>query len=151
MVNGSLRKGGDTSNNADSSVNLSLELGRRGDRMHSTFNMAIQRRILQSWFPMKWCWILWPPPIRTTIWRSDSGQRQSFVEQNQTGNLSIWSYLAFLQFFSAVQANLALLPYFFGLAYFERIIELGEQDRRFKEFFKIFVKTVPFYLRLFSY
>ena len=48
-------------------------------------------------------------------------------------------------------AHLAFLPYFFGLSQFNRIIEIGEQVGWFQEFFKIFLKTVPFYPRLFSY
>ena len=61
------------------------------------------------------------------------------------------SNLAFLQFFRAARSNLALSPYFFGLAQFDRIIELGEQTGPLQEIFKILLKMVPLCPRFFSY
>ena len=42
--------------------------------------------ILQSWSSFCWCRTFWPPPIRTTFWRSDSGQRQNDTDQSKRRN-----------------------------------------------------------------
>ena len=60
-------------------------------------------------------------------------------------------HLAFLQFLGLPKPEIALSPYFFGLAHFDRILELGEQTGPLQEFFKNFLKMVPIYPRFFSY
>ena len=102
--------------------------------------------------------------IRNAKCNSDFGQRRrqnvadvaakisvTLAAITSERKIAIWFHLAFLQFFSAAQANLALSPYFFGLAHFDRILELGEQTGPLQEFFKNFLKTVPIYPRFFSY
>ena len=70
---------------------------------------------------------------------------------HQNEKFAIWINLAFLQFFRLLKPEIALSPYFFGLAHFDRILELGEQTGPLQEFFKNFLKTVPIYPRFFSY
>ena len=103
--------------------------------------------------------------IRNAKCTSDFGQcRRQFVADvaakisatsmllsHQNEKFAIWFNLAFLQFFRLLKPEIALSPYFFGLAQFDRIIELGEQTGAQEEFFKIFLKMVPIYPRFFSY
>ena len=75
----------------------------------------------------------------------------SMLLSHQNEKSAIWFCLAFLQFFRLLNPEIALSPYFFGLAHFDRILELGEQTGLLQEFFKNFLKTVPIYPRFFSY
>ena len=49
---------------------------------------------------------------------------------------AVWYHFAFLQFFGQSRKNLALLPYFFVLYRFHRIIAVGELIRPLQEIFK---------------
>ena len=70
---------------------------------------------------------------------------------HQSEKSAIWFHLAFLQFLGLLKPEIALSPYFFSLAHFDRILELGEQTGPLQEFFKNFWKMVPIYPWFFSY
>ncbi len=85
------------------------------------------------------------------IYRGPSLHFAILILVNVKMPLTTCPHLAFLQFSGKGRPNFALSPYFFGLAHFDRILELGEQTGPLQEFFKNFLKTVPIYPRFFSY
>jgi len=90
-----------------------------------------------------------PCPVRSRS-RLETNQRRIFLVVAFCAATTL-NHLAFLQFLGFGRVNFALSPYFFGLAHFDRIIELGEQTGAHKDFFKILLKMVPLYPRFFSY
>ena len=70
---------------------------------------------------------------------------------DQNAQSAFWFHLAFMQFLKLPKPEIALSPYFFGLAHFDRILELGEQTGPLQEFFKNLLKMVLIHPRFFSY